>query len=73
VDTEAITSEIVRLRRRLAELEDLEGAADTDVDDERATLHERMRELQDLLSGPGPSGSQDRPAKPDTYRYVPPA
>jgi hypothetical protein len=52
VDTEAIASEIVYLKNRLAEL-DTEGAEGTDVDDEKKELHERMRILQDSLSGNG--------------------
>jgi len=50
MDTEAIALEIVTIRNRLAELDDDVEATDTDVDDERKQLHDRMRRLQDQLS-----------------------
>jgi hypothetical protein len=74
MDTQAVATEIVTIRRRLAEIDDdVEGAGGTDADDERKRLHDRMRQLQDQLSGSGTSGSQDSPAEPDTVQYVPPS
>lgn len=65
MDTEAIASEIVTLKNRIAELD--EGSVE-----ERQKLHERLRSLQDRLSdrtpvdrGPG-SG-------PNEVQYIPPS
>ena len=70
MDTESIAREIVTIKNRLQELdESVEGAAGTDVDDERKTLVDRMRHLQDQLSGHGADerGKHDAPATPDHY------
>lgn len=75
MDTEEIATEIVRIRRRLAELNDqVEGHNDTDSDDERAQLHDRLRHLQDVMSGHAAGNEEnDSPARPDSVHYVPPA
>jgi hypothetical protein len=74
MDTEAIATEIVMIRQRLDEIDaDPEVAAGTDTDDEKKRLHDRMRQLQDQLSGPGAAGAQDSPSQPDTVEYVPPS
>ena len=74
MDTEAIASEIVSIRSRLREIEDqVEGSVETDADDERTELLDRMRHLQSVLSGHGAGGDQDVPGQPDTVQYVPPA
>ena len=76
MDTESIAREIVTIKNRLLELDEpVEGAKDTDVDDQRKTLLDRMRHLQDQLSGhgAGENGRQDGPATPEDVHYVPPA
>ena len=76
MDTEAIAKEIVRIKNRLGELEEqVGGAGDTDVDDERKELRDRMRHLQDRLSTPGTGKhvDQDDPGTPENVHYVPPA
>ena len=76
MDTESIAREIVTIKNRLQELdEQVEGASDTDIDDERKTLVDRMRHLQDQLSGHGAGehGKQDAPAEPQGANYVKPA
>ena len=72
MDTEAIASEIVYLKNRLAEL-DAEGAAGTDVDDEKKELHERMRILQDTLSGNGSSVEPKTRTQADEVQFINPA
>jgi hypothetical protein len=76
VDTESIAREIVTIKNRLQELDEhVEGASDTDVDDERKTLVDRMRHLQDQLSahGAGERGKHDTPASPKDLQNVRPA
>ena len=74
MDTEAIATEIVSIRSRLREIEgQVEGSTDTDVDDERTELLDRMRHLQSVLSGHGAGGERDVPGPADTVQYVPPA
>jgi hypothetical protein len=76
MDTETIAKEIVRIKNRLGELEEqVEGAGDTDVDDERKELRNRMRHLQDQLAtrGTGKHVDQDDPGSPENVHYVPPA
>lgn len=75
MDTEAIASEIVSIRRRLAEIDNgsVGDGSIVAADDEQTPLRERLRELQDSLSDPGAPGQQDQPAESRTYRYVPPA
>jgi hypothetical protein len=74
MDTEAVATEIVMIRQRLAEIDaDPEIAASTDTDDEKKRLHDRMRQLQDQLSGSGSAGAQDSPSEIDTVQYVPPS
>lgn len=74
MDTEAVASEIVTIRRLIAEIDaDPEGAGRTDSADERKRLHQRMRQLQDQLSESGAAGRQDSPSEPDTVQYVPPS
>ncbi|HEX6299795.1 MAG TPA: hypothetical protein VF148_04985 [Acidimicrobiia bacterium] len=76
MDTESIAREIVTIKNRLQELESqVEGADDTDVDDERKELVDRMRHLQDLFSthGAGDNVKQDEPGSPDDVQYVRPA
>jgi len=74
MDTEAVATEIVMIRQRLAEIDaDVEGAGETDTDDEKNRLYDRMRQLQDQLSGSGAPGRQDASPEPDTVQYVPPS
>lgn len=75
MDTEEIATEIVTIRRRLAELDDqVEGHHDTDSDDEHTRLHDRLRHLQDVMSGRASGDNkEDSPARPDSVHYVPPA
>jgi len=74
MDTEAVATEIVMIRQRLAEFDtDPEGGTGTDSDDEKKRLHDRMRQLQDQLSGSGTPGAQDSPSEIDTVQYVPPS
>ena len=75
MNTETIAQEIVDIRARLAELdEQIEGHDGTDGDDERARLHDRLRHLQDLISGGASESSEiDSPAEPDSVHYLPPA
>ena len=71
MDTESIASEIVYLRNRIRELdEQLEGRSDTDPDDERKQLEDRMHELQDRLAGNG-NGSGAEKAE-SQVQYIPP-
>lgn len=72
MDTEAIASEIVYLKNRLAEL-DVEGAAGTDVDDERKELHDRMRVLQDTLAGNGSADEPKTQTQADKVQFINPA
>ena len=72
VDTEAIASEIVYLKNRLAEL-DTRGAAGADVEDEKRELHERMRVLQDSLSGNGTSTEPKTHTQADEVQFINPA
>lgn len=72
MDTEAIALEIVKLKNRIAEL-DIEGAAGSDVDDEKDELHERMRILQDQLSGSGPDDEPKHQTEADKVQFINPA
>lgn len=70
MDTEAIASEIVRIRNRLDEMDaQTEDASGTDVDEERSRLEKRLLLLQDRLSAHGTG----EPDMPDNVQYVPPA
>lgn len=71
MDTEAIASEIVAIRKRLEEIEqsDETGAAE----EERVRLTERLRFLQSRLSGRTEKADQDDPAEPGDIQYLPPA
>lgn len=71
VDTEAIASEIVAIRNRLEEIEQSE---ETEAEEERARLAERLGFLQSRLTAPGSEkADQDEPAEPDDVQYLPPA
>lgn len=72
MDTEAIALEIVELKNRIAKLE-IEGAAGADVDDEKDELHERMRILQDQLSGRGPDEEPKHQTEADKVQFINPA
>lgn len=73
MNTEAIASEIVDIRNRLAEIDRrLEGGSDADVDDERTRLEDRMRHLQDELTAKGSLDERRRQTQADTVHYVPP-
>lgn len=72
VDTEAIASEIVYLKNRLAEL-DTEGAAGAEIEEEKRELHERMRILQDSLSGNGPEVEPKSHTQADEVQFINPA
>jgi hypothetical protein len=63
VDTEAIASEIVYLKNRIAELD--EGSLE-----EKQKLHERLRSLQDQLSGRTP---EDHEPDNKAIQYVKPS
>lgn len=74
MDTEAVATEIVTIRQRLAEIDaDPERAGAPGADEEKKLLHDRMRQLQDQLSGSGPAGRRDLPNEPDTVQYIPPS
>lgn len=76
MDTEEIAHEIVTIRNRLDEIgSQLEGAAGTDIDDERKQLEERLRFLKGRVSEEGTDNvvEQDKPARPETVHYLPPA
>jgi hypothetical protein len=72
MDTEAIALEIVELKNRIAALE-VEGNEGTDVDDEKNELHERMRILQDQLSGRGPKDEPKHETEADRIQFIAPA
>lgn len=63
MDTEAIATEIVYLKNRIAELE--EGSLE-----ERERLHERLRSLQDQLAGRSP---EDHEPDKKAVQYVKPS
>lgn len=71
MDTEAIASEIVHLKTRIAEL-DAEEASGADVKAERDKLHERMRALQDSLSKPDPRNEVKRETEADKIQFINP-
>lgn len=72
MDTEAIAHEIVRIRGRLNEMNgDVPGVRDSEMDDERAALEERLRYLQDELAAPAGDRGKDRLS--NGLDYVPPA
>lgn len=71
MDTEAIASEIVAIRNRL---EEIEQSDETEAEDERARLAERLGFLQSRLSGrKSEKADQDEPAEPGDVQYLPPA
>lgn len=71
MDTEAIASEIVAIRRRL---EEIEQGDETDVEEERTRLAERLGYLQSRLSSrSSEKADQDEPAEPGDVQYLPPA
>ncbi len=71
MDTEAVASEIVAIRRRL---EEIEQGDETDVEDERTRLAERLGYLQSRLSSrSSEKADQDEPAEPGDVQYLPPA
>lgn len=71
MDTEAIASEIVAIRNRL---EEIEQSDETEVEEERARLAERLGFLQSRLSGrSSEKADQDEPAEPGDVQYLPPA
>ncbi len=71
MDTEAVASEIVAIRRRL---EEIEQGDETDVEEERTRLAERLGYLQSRLSSrSSEKADQDEPAEPGDVQYLPPA
>lgn len=71
MDTEAIVSEIVAIRKRL---EEIEQSGETEAEEERVRLAERLGFLQSRLSGrSSEKADQDEPAEPDDIQYLPPA
>jgi len=66
MDTEAIASEIVYLKNRIAEL-------DEESVEEKQQLHERLRGLQDQLSGAPSTGKDRGGSQADKVQYVPPS
>jgi transcription elongation GreA/GreB family factor len=70
VDTKAIAKEIVEIRHRLDEFEDQHEESYTQ---EQSHLRDRLRHLQDMLSGKVRDAPQDSPAEPDSVHYHPPA
>lgn len=69
MDTKAIASEIVSIKNRLGEIEDLDEH-DDNVEEERRELVDRLRHLQNMLSGQAPTRGRQ---EPDSVQYVPPA
>ncbi|HEX6222363.1 MAG TPA: hypothetical protein VF115_14830 [Acidimicrobiia bacterium] len=65
MDTEAIASEIVYLKNRIAEL-------DEESVEEKQRLHERLRRLQDQLSSDSPD-DLETDSHGDEVQYLPPA
>jgi len=65
LDTEAIASEIVNLKNRIAELD--EGSVE-----EKQKLHERLRSLQDRLSDRTPVDREPGPGS-NEVQYIPPS
>lgn len=74
MDTESIAREIVTIKNRLQELDDLPvDTGDAELNEERAQLLERMRHLQDELAEHGDDDvEQDAPAKPYGVQNVRP-
>jgi hypothetical protein len=70
MDTEAIASEIVELKNRIAELDD---DVEADRTDERVELHDRMRELQDRLAAKGDGNDAVPGTQRDEVQYIAPA
>ncbi|HSM44658.1 MAG TPA: hypothetical protein VK969_06535 [Acidimicrobiia bacterium] len=70
MDTETIAKEIVEIRNRLDELV---GQHDESYTQEQSELRDRLRHLQNLLSGKVRDAPQDSPAEPDSVHYHPPA
>ncbi len=71
MDTEAIANEIVAIRNRL---EEIEQSDETDADEERARLAERLAFLRSRISGgDSEKADQDDPAEPGDVHYLPPA
>jgi chromosome segregation ATPase len=70
LDTEAIASEIVSIRNRLEKLDEQMEEGESEVADERASLMDRLRHLQNRLASNDPT---DSPAEPEHVHYLPPA
>lgn len=70
MDTEAIASEIVALRNRIAEIDDDVEANRTE---EREELHERMLQLQDRLAAKGDGNHTVPGTQTDKVQYIAPA
>ena len=70
MDTKAIAKEIVEIRHRLGELE---GQHEESYTQEQSELRDRLRHLQNMLSGKVRDAPQDSPAEPDSVHYHPPA
>lgn len=70
MDTETIAKEIVEIRNRLDELE---GQHEESYTQEQSELRDRLRHLQNMLSGKVRDAPQDSPAEPDSVHYHPPA
>ncbi len=71
MDTEAIANEIVAIRNRL---EEIEQSDESEAEEERARLAERLAFLQSRLSAGDPEkADQDDPAEPGDVQYLPPA
>lgn len=70
MDTETIAKEIVEIRNRLDELV---GQHEESYTQEQSELRDRLRHLQNMLSGKVRDAPQDSPAEPDSVHYHPPA
>lgn len=71
MDTKAIAEEIVEIRQRL---DTIDSQHDESYTKEQSELRDRLRHLQNMLSGKVVSNApQDSPAEPDSVHYHPPA
>ncbi|MFZ0013879.1 MAG: hypothetical protein WAL25_07145 [Acidimicrobiia bacterium] len=69
MDTEAIASEIVYLKNRIAEID---RDVESDREEERSELHERMLQLQDRLVAKGDGDETVGGVATDTVQYMRP-
>lgn len=70
MDTEAIASEIVELKNRIAEID---NDVEADRTEERKELHDRMLQLQDRLAAKGDGNETIPGTQTDEVQYIAPA